>query len=198
MTNMRTAPASGLPPASRSLPRGGGLRLSGLESDGPRLHAMPPPRRTVDYGAAVYGSVLVAALVAAEFESDVDARAMTLTVFATTIVFWLAHVWSDALGERVAGAAITLRRLRGIAVARWPLVEAGFVPAALLALSWIGVYSRGTGVAAALAAAVLQLLSWGFLAAWRTGQRLAVRLLSSVVNGALGGAIVVLEVLVLH
>ena len=30
--------------------------------------AMPPPRE-VDYGAAVYGSVLVAALVAAEFES---------------------------------------------------------------------------------------------------------------------------------
>ena len=128
---------------------------------------MPPPRREVDYGAAVYGSVLVAALVAAEFESDVDARAMTLTLFATTIVFWLAHVWSDALGERIAGAAITLRRLRGIAVL-------------------------------ALAASVLQLFGWGFLAAWRTGQRLAVGFLSAVVNGALGGAIVVLEVLVLH
>ena len=50
----------------------------------------------------------------------------------------------------------------------------------------------------ALAAAVLQLFGWGFLAAWRTGQRLAVEFLSSVVNGALGGAIVVLEVLVLH
>lgn len=58
---------------------------------------MPPPRREVDYGAAVYGSVLVAALVAAEFESDVEARAMTLMLLATTIVFWLAHVWSDAL-----------------------------------------------------------------------------------------------------
>ena len=158
----------------------------------------PPPRRAVDYGAAVYGSVLVAALVAAEFESDVDARAMTLTLFATTIVFWLAHVWSEALGERIAGDATTLRRLRGIAVAEWPLVEAGFVPAALLALSWIGVYSRETGAVLALAAAVLQLFGWGFLAAWRTEQRLAVGFLSAVVNGALGGAIVVLEVLVLH
>jgi hypothetical protein len=162
------------------------------------VRAVPPPRREVDYGAAVYGSVLVAALVAAEFESDVEARAMTLTLLATTIVFWLAHVWSDALGERVAGAAVTLRRLRGIAMARWPLVEAGLVPAALLALSWIGVYSRDAGAVLALAAAVLQLFGWGFLAAWRTRQELAFGLLSAVVNGALGSAIVVLEVLVLH
>jgi hypothetical protein len=159
---------------------------------------MPLPRRDVDYGAAVYGSVLVAALVAAEFESGVDARAMTLTLAATTIVFWLAHVWSHAIGERVAGGAVTPRRLRSLAAGQWPLVEAGLVPAALLALAWAGVYSRDTGAELALAAALLQLFGWGFLAAWRPGQPLGVALLSALVTGALGAAIVALEVLVLH
>jgi hypothetical protein len=54
-------------------------------------------RREFDYAAAVYGSGLVTALVGAAFEAHLDARTMTLTLLTTSLVFWLAHVWSEVM-----------------------------------------------------------------------------------------------------
>jgi hypothetical protein len=152
------------------------------------------PRHEFDYAAAVYGSVLATALVGAAFEAQLDARTMTLTLLTTTIVFWLAHVWSEVMGVRLAGTIPHRSHVRHIAVSEWPVVEAGFVPDALLALAWAGVYSRDTGAKLALIAGVLQLAAWGFAAGWRTQHRLAPAILTGVVDCAFGIAIVALEV----
>jgi hypothetical protein len=92
-------------------------------------------RREFGYAAAVYGSVLVTALVGAAFEARFDARTMTLTLLTTTLVFWLAHVWSEVMGVRLAGTVPHWSDVRRVAVSEWPVVEAGFVPDALLALA---------------------------------------------------------------
>src|SRR5581483_7109569 len=81
---------------------------------------VPPPRREFAYGPAVYGSVLVTALVGAGSEAHIDARSLTLTLLSTTIVFWLAHVWSEAVGDRLGGGVPSWAHLRGLAVAEWP------------------------------------------------------------------------------
>jgi hypothetical protein len=151
-------------------------------------------RREFDYAAAVYGSVLVTALVGAAFEAQFDARTMTLTLLTTTLVFWLAHVWSEVMGVRLAGTIPHWSDVRRVAVSEWPVVEAGFVPDALLALAWAGVYSRDTGAELAMIAAVLQLAAWGFAAGWRTQHRLAPAIVTGVVDCAFGLAIVALEV----
>jgi len=151
-------------------------------------------RREFDYAAAVYGSVLVTALVGAAFEAHLDARTMTLTLLTTTLVFWLAHVWSEVMGVRLAGTLPNWSDVRRLAVSEWPVVEAGFVPDALLALAWAGVYSRDTGAELALIAAVLQLAAWGFAAGWRTQHRLAPAIFTGAVDCAFGLAIVGLEV----
>ena len=156
--------------------------------------ALGESRREADYAAAVYGSVLVTALVGAAFEAEFDARTMTLTLLTTTVVFWLAHVWSEVMGVRLAGSVPRFSDVRRVAISEWPVVEAGFVPGALLALAWAGVYSRDTGAELALTAAVLQLAAWGFAAGWRTRHRLGPALVTGVVDCAFGLALVGLEV----
>jgi hypothetical protein len=151
-------------------------------------------RREFDYAAAVYGSVLVAALVGAAFEAHLDARTMTLTLLTTTLVFWLAHVWSEVMGARLAGTVPHWSDVRRVAVSEWPVVEAGFVPDAVLALAWAGLYSRDTGAELAMIAAVLQLAAWGFAAGWRTQHCLAPAIVTGAVDCAFGLAIVGLEV----
>ena len=49
-------------------------------------------RRDIRYGAAVYGSFLVASVVGAAFEAGADARTLTGSAFVSMLVFWLAHV----------------------------------------------------------------------------------------------------------
>ena len=124
----------------------------------------------VRFGAAVYGSFLVASVVGVAFEAGQDARFLTMAAFGSALVFWLAHWWSEVLGEQIA-AGETFRHRDVLRVARreWPLVEAAVVPTLLLALAWAGVWSRETGAELALAAAVLQIIGWALVAGRRAG-----------------------------
>ena len=124
----------------------------------------------VRFGAAVYGSFLVASVVGVAFEAGQDARVMTMAAFGSALVLWLAHWWSEVLGEQIA-AGETFRHRDVLRVARreWPLVEAAVVPTLLLALAWAGVWSRETGAELALAAAVLQIIGWALVAGRRAG-----------------------------
>ena len=52
------------------------------------------------FSAAIYGSILAASLVAAFDVTEVSPREMTMALFATTLVFAVAHAWSEVVGER--------------------------------------------------------------------------------------------------
>ena len=146
------------------------------------------------YGAAVYGSVLAAALLGALRHTHTDARAATISLVGSMLVFWLAHAWSEVIGERVAAGRLFEReRILEIARAEWPLVEAALVPAVPLVLAWAGLWSRNLGVDLALGAAVLQLVGWGAAAGHRSETSWPVALLIGAVDGALGIGIVALE-----
>ena len=141
-------------------------------SPAPRASADPPPvlDRDVRFGAAVYGSFLVASVIGVAYESGAGARTMTASLLGAMLVYWAAHVWSDAIGERIRlGKAFRPRDMFLIARREWPLVEAAALPSILLGLAWVGAWSRETGAALALAAALVQVVSWGFAAARRAG-----------------------------
>jgi hypothetical protein len=126
--------------------------------------------RDVRYGAAVYGSFLVASVIGFGYESGAGARTITASVFGSMLVFWVAHVWSEVVGERIRlGQAFAPRHALFIARREWPLVEAGALPSLLVALAWWGAWSRDTGVRLALAAALVQIVVWGFAAGRRAG-----------------------------
>ena len=79
-------------------------------------------------------------------------------------------MWSGAVGERIRfGAGFRPRQVLVIARREWPLVEAAALPSILLALAWAGAWSRDTGARLALAAALVQVLAWGFAARRRAG-----------------------------
>ena len=158
------------------------------------IEAFESRRTNVHFGAAVYGSFLVASVVGLAYESGQDARVMTTTALASALVFWLAHWWSEVIGEQIS-AGEELRHRDALVVARreWPLVEAAAVPTGLLALAWAGVWSRETGGELALDVAVLQITGWALVAGRRARWTWLRAGLFAAVHGALGIALLLLE-----
>jgi hypothetical protein len=151
----------------------------------------------IRFGAAVYGSFLVASVVGVAFEAGQDARFMTTTAFGSALLFWLAHWWSEVLGEQIAaGEAFRHRDVLGVARREWPLVEAAVVPTLLLALAWAGVWSREAGAELALAAAVLQIIGWALVAGRRAGWTRLRTGVFAAGQGTLGVVLLLLERLV--
>ena len=149
------------------------------------------------FSAAIYGSILAASVVAALDVTEVSARKMTMTLLATTLVFAVAHAWSEVVGERIAfGHGASARRLLELIRREWPLVEAGFVPGAALALAWAGLWSASVGASVALALAVMQLVGWGILVGRRSYDGWPAALFVGVVNGFFGLILVGLKIAV--
>ncbi|WP_127127801.1 hypothetical protein [Georgenia sp. SYP-B2076] len=185
--------------ATDERPRDVRRRLARLEvraQDG-TANAPFESRASIRFGAAVYGSFLVASVVGLSFEVGRDARAMTLTAFGSMLVFWLAHWWSEVVGARISAGQM-FRRRDALTIARreWPLVEAAVVPTLLLALAWVGAWSRETGAALAMAAAIAQIVGWGFVAGRRAGATWLRAGLFAAVEGALGVVLLLLERLI--
>jgi len=156
---------------------------------------VPESRRAnIRFGAAVYGSFLVASVIGVAYESGHDVRFMTTATFGSALVFWLAHWWSEAIGEQItAGEAFRHRDVLVVARREWPLVEAAVVPTLLLALAWAGVWSRDTGAELALAAALLQIVGWALVAGRRAGWTLLRTGVFAAGQGTLGVVLLLLE-----
>jgi hypothetical protein len=151
------------------------------------------------FAAAVYGSIVATALLAALREEHASSSASVLSLLSTMGVFWLAHVWSQITGERIqAGGRLAPHVVFDVARNEWPLIEASFGPAVVLLLGWVGLLTDRTALTAALIVCGLQLVTWGFVAGRRAHDRLPFAALSAFVNGFLGLTLVVLETIVLH
>lgn len=176
---------------------GGVVPEEGATEDDGQDSGLCRPRPDMRFGAAVYGSFLAASVVGAAFGAGRDARAMTLTAVGSMLVFWLAHWWSEVLGARIlAGRTFRPRDALVIARREWPLVEAAVVPTLPLALAWVGAWSRETGAGLAMAAAIIQIVGWGFVAGRRAGASRLRAALFAVVEGALGVGLLLLERLI--
>ena len=161
----------------------------------------PPDQadRSDFYAAAIYGSIVSAALLAAFHEEHVPAADALAALLSTAVVFWLAHAWSTIVAERIhLGLAFTLRQALHVARAEWPLVESTLVPSIVLLLGWTGVFSDQSAIDVATAVCLLQLLGWGFVVGRRAYHRWLQAFAAGIANGAVGVALVALEVAVIH
>jgi hypothetical protein len=164
---------------------------------GPQAREAAREAPAARFSAAVYGSFLVASVVAVSYAAGEDARRMTETLSATMLVFWLAHAWSEVVGHHIAsGRRVTARDVMAIAGHEWPLVEAAVVPTIFLVLAWTGVWPRETGAALAFGSAVVQVTAWGILAALRSGGSVLSAVLHGAVQGMLALALVALKGLI--
>jgi hypothetical protein len=159
----------------------------------------PELDRAAYYAAAVYGSIIAASLIVPFFEQHGSAETVALTLLSTMSVFFLAHVWSSILGDRIhTGTPYTTRHTLAVARAEWPLLESTFGPVVVLVLGWAGVWSDHTAERLALGVCLVELFVWGVVVGWKAYHTWGSAALSGLVNLALGIGLISLEVTVLH
>jgi hypothetical protein len=91
------------------------------------------------YAAAVYGSIVATALTGAFRQEGADAAGSAVALLSTMVVFWVAHVWSTLVGERIHhGLHFTFQHGIDVARSEWPLIESAFAPSAVFVLGWLG------------------------------------------------------------
>jgi positive regulator of sigma E activity len=152
----------------------------------------------VHFAGAIYGTILVTALVAGLSEDeDYDAAEILVSVVATAIVFWLAHVYARALADRLGGDRRPAREItRSALAAEWPLMQSAALPCAALLLGVAGVWSRNVAVTVAISLGVASLFAFGFLFARRLHRGLGGAVVTGAVNALAGVTIVVLKILI--
>jgi hypothetical protein len=158
-----------------------------------------PPRRDVrssDSAGAIYGTIAAMAVIAGGAHKASTGQLLAVT-FATLGLFWLAHVYADALAYHLRGT----RRLNWPAVSaamaeQWPLITGPLPCLIFLALGAFGVLGPTAAVRLALWCGVVQLLGWGITFARRQHWGWGAALTAGVFNAVFGLVIVLLEVLI--
>ncbi len=143
---------------------------------------------------AIMGTVITAALMAAYAEPPVHLGAVVPGIAVAVVVYWLTHVYAEVIGHGpVEGRAFTKGQLMSTLRKQWALVEASFLPLMVLAVA----SASGARPSAALLigdwAAVLLLVVWGSVTAWRHGIRGLPLAAAGLVAGVLGLIVVVLR-----
>lgn len=147
-------------------------------------------------GEAVYGTVMIGVLFAAESSHPVgypDAVAAALVVLA---LYWLTHLYTFTLGTRLrTGEPLGARVLWRSCIHELPLVEGALLPLLVLLGSWVAGASVATGVSIAIWATAGGIIVLELAAGWRSGLGLSRLLLQAGVGTAMGGAIIGLKLL---
>ena len=157
--------------------------------------------RAVRTESAIYGVVLVSALIAVGWEDDTDLEVLLFTL-GTTGVFWLAHVYAGTIA-REEGPESGRPRWRAIlAAARRSAVDtsrmllAMVLPTAFLGMAALGWLDEYVAYYIALWVGVLVLAVIGWWTAARRGGPWGWRILSALVTASLGLLVIWLSSLV--
>ena len=151
------------------------------------------PRAARRRAAGIYGTVITAAVLASA-RGRLPTTALASAVLITLIVYWVAELYSEILGEQAvyAGSPIWPRIRDGMA-STWTMVSAAYIPVLVLVVSRL--FGASTTVAAniALAVAVVVLVIHGWFAG-RAAKLHGVQLLIvTMIAGGLGIVMIILK-----
>jgi hypothetical protein len=148
------------------------------------------------YAGALYGTILVMALLAVEPEND-PAAEVAATVAATMAVFWLAHVYAHSVAARLSsGRRLSWSHVREVLSHEWPMLQSALPALAALVLAAVGLFGTSTAITIGLSLGILELFGWGIYLGRRQGLGLGRAILVGVIDGSFGLALVALEALV--
>jgi len=162
-------------------------------------------RRAIDWmlpeenpSRVVYGLITVGTLLAAESGlHDTYAEAVGSVVLAL-LLYWLAHAYSELLGERLAThQRLTAPALGGALLREWAIVRGAALPLLALLVAWAAGASQETGVLVAVWTAAGSLAAFELLAGLRASSTPRELVLEGCVGATMGLAIVFLRV-ILH
>jgi hypothetical protein len=155
-------------------------------------------RQTI--AGTVYGTIIVLSVLAAGAKAY-EHRLWHLGAIAamSTIVLWVAHVYSHGLGESVnAGRRLTAAELAAIARSEYSIVLAAILPIGALALGAAGVVQARSAVQLAFGLGVVTLATQGVRYAKLERLNRAGTIVTVTLNLVIGLALIALEVLVAH
>jgi hypothetical protein len=147
---------------------------------------------------AVYGTLTIGALLAAESALHDTYPETVGSVAVALVTYWLAHSYAELLGRRLAThERLTVRGL-GRALGRdWAIVRGAGAPLLALLVAWAVGASQETAVTAALWTCAVSLVAFELLAGLRARARPAELTLELCVGAAMGLGVVALRV-ILH
>jgi hypothetical protein len=147
---------------------------------------------------AVYGTIAVAALLAAESARRETYLATVAAVVITLALYWLAHSYAEFTGERLrTGERLTRAGLSRMMARELTILIGAAVPLVVLLISWVGGASLTTAVNAAIWTSAAMIAIIEVILGLRSrlpGRELA----AQTVLGALLGLLVVALRVVLH
>ena len=149
--------------------------------------------------ATVYGTVLAMAALAAGAAEDLAPGPLIAVVASTSAVIWLAHVYSNTLGESIErGRRLDWAEFSSIAAHEVPILAAAAAPVAVLLLGVFGVIAEQPDIWLAFGLGFVALAVQG--ARYARVERLGPSGTAVVIalNLALGGVVVMLKVLISH
>ena len=153
--------------------------------------------RTHRLAGAIYGTILVASVLAASsVEGNPTPGAVAAYVAATVIVFWLAHAWANTLASAAIAAPGTRRALADALKSDWPLVQSAGPPLAVLGLASLLGATDENAIDIAIWSCVGVLTAWGGFIAHREGASPVRVVVTAAGCGGLGALLVLLKALV--
>ena len=148
--------------------------------------------------AGIYGTIVTASVLATA-GGQLRPVALEILVFSTLVVYWLAELYAEVLGQHVhAGRLPRGPELRGLLTSSWQLVAASYLPLVALAAGALAGMTPLNASFLALGVTVVLLLVHGLTsgrAAGLTGWRLAG---GAATAGLFGLAMVVLKAAISH
>jgi hypothetical protein len=144
---------------------------------------------------AVYGTILALSVtaIASEKESDVE---VLVSVVATSLVFWLVHVYAAVLAARLERGAAIREAIRHEGNREWPLVQASVPIMVPLFLGAVGVLGDQTAYWLAIAVGIVVLAGFGARLVRQEGGSTTTLVVVSLLNVCVGLLFVLLKVLV--
>jgi VIT1/CCC1 family predicted Fe2+/Mn2+ transporter len=162
----------------------------------------PPPKRAAAESAhreeataaGIYGIIISAAVMATAHTPS--ALATDMAVLVTLIIYWAAERYARIVAERIhQGHRPSWDTVRDQLTSGWEMITASFIPLAVLSVVRLAGTTLRTATIVALVCSTVLLC----LAGWRVGQRGRLsrleQLVSTLVAGAFGAAIIVLKTL---
>ncbi|MDF2443112.1 MAG: hypothetical protein JWR01_1315 [Subtercola sp.] len=145
---------------------------------------------------AIYGTLLVAALIGTADDGETDFEILT-TVAPTLVVFWLAHVFAEGIAHygKHGHQRVTMREALRFSIGLSAgLLYGGVVPCGLLVLGAVGIMGEAPAYGFSLLAPVVLLGALGWFALADRGARWPGRLGAALVTSFLGFIVIVLKI----
>lgn len=153
------------------------------------------PLGLISGGEGIFtGTVVCAAAIAYGAGHLKSTAELSVAIFGTVLIYWLAHLHARTLGASVTHGHHPLVALRLALLETWPIAGASLLPILILFFAEIAGASLRTAAWIALIATIALLTAYSYLAGARSGLGTWGRVASAAIGAGIGVLVALLKV----